>query len=250
MTHSPGFQPLAEDQPPLTPARLTAIIGHLTRDREQGTLSMKGRDLFDFVRTSTVGDPLRDWVLEKIDARITATVEARLGGAKITDRHVCQVCFGKGMDYHKELCQPCGGIGLVCPMCLGSRWTTDSRPEHHADRPHLTACPGCMTSTPVGYLYDHAKAQRTIQAHINRPYVPTLNVRDQDIEDAYTRAEATAKERRERGPEPLKQRHARHARRIATYPEADLATSMLERMPIVTLGDVKHVFGSRNKPGK
>jgi hypothetical protein len=144
---------------PSQPQRYAAIGEHLVRDRERGGLTLRGPDLRYWLQFATPGEPLREWVVAAVDARIQAATDARLGGARADDYHVCQQCIGRG-------CEACGEIGLICPMCRGARWLTDGKPT--SNRLHLTACPGCMAGGGTSYHHAPGMEASAIQRHIDR----------------------------------------------------------------------------------
>jgi hypothetical protein len=146
---------------PGQPQRFGAIVEHLTRDHERGTLTLKGPDLAYYTAFAKPGDPVRDWVMAQLDSRIAASDARRLIGARAADPHVCQQCLGRG-------CAACGDVGMVCPTCHGHRWLTDGNPVVHGGRAPLTACPGCMASGPNGFAYSASIEARTIQRHLDR----------------------------------------------------------------------------------
>lgn len=210
-----GFQrlaPVLARLGPKEPHRYAAITAHLQRDRERGTLTLKGPDLAYWVCYADVLDPLRPWVLTAIDNRIAATEASHLMGARVTDRHACPSCFGRGVDGKGRTCKNCGGAGLVCPMCRGSRWTTDGEPDEHTERAAAAACKGCMMRTSTGFQYSRDLENRTIDAHLKHPYTPPINVEEEELNAMYARAEANAKAHRERPPEAPSVRHTRRRR--------------------------------------
>jgi hypothetical protein len=144
---------------PSQPQRFAAIADHLARDKAQGTLTLKGPDLAYYCAFARPGDPVRDWVLTALDARIAAADAARLNGATSAAPHACPECHGRGCDY-------CHNLGMVCPQCRGARWLTDGVPTHA--QPKITACPSCTVDRPGGRGYSAALEARAIQRHIDR----------------------------------------------------------------------------------
>jgi hypothetical protein len=163
-TTRPRWRHLTRGGTPSQPARYAAITDHLLRDHERDHLTLRGPDLRYWLQYAQPGDPVRDWVTVALDARITAADAARLAGAQADDRHVCQQCAGRG-------CKACGQIGLTCPTCRGHRWLTDGEPDTY--QLALTACPGCMATSPIGYTYAPSIEARTIQRFLDRRGAPS-----------------------------------------------------------------------------
>jgi len=144
---------------PGQPERYQAIVAHLQRDHdERRRLTLKGADLGYYCAFAQPGDPLRAWVLARIDERINDAELARHSGGSDAQRHVCMSCYGHG-------CDACRDVGLVCPTCRGSRWRTDGKPT--SNRVALVACPDCTTPTPTGRAYDPLAEGWAIQRYID-----------------------------------------------------------------------------------
>lgn len=162
------YRSIADPSPPSQPARYQAITDYLLRDQERGQLTLRGPDLMYWLKSAHLTDPLRAWLLDQIDRRITAIDNERLDGLPSTSAHVCQTCHGRGVQGNPEhdACESCGGLGMVCPTCRGSRWLTDGKPA--SGRTSLTGCPDCTETSGTGWSYSVAAEARAIQRHIDR----------------------------------------------------------------------------------
>jgi len=159
-----GFRHVSQASGPAQPERYRAIGEHLTRDREQGRLTLKGPDLAYWLAFARPGDLLRAWVMTALDARIMASTLSRIDERDVMAAHICQHCGGRGVDGDKEACESCGATGFVCPVCRGARWLTNGRTAPMK----VTACPGCMVNSPTGYAVSTSIEARTIQTFLNR----------------------------------------------------------------------------------